>query len=113
MRTAKSHPQLGWLRLQPRDYSRSLDHLLNFRDRDPDPSRTGPSPDYITWMWSVELPELMRKQGYRDQIAAHCAELAHRSDAIGADIHKMVGSKLEEQTAADELRAQLTALLDE
>ena len=51
MRTAKSHPQLGWLRLQPSDYSRSLDHLLNFRDRDPDPSRTGPSPDYITWMW--------------------------------------------------------------
>ena len=69
--------------------------------------------DPITWMWSVELPELMRKQGYRDQITAHCAELAHRSEAIGADIHKMVGSKLEEQTAADELRAQLTALLDE
>lgn len=113
MRTAKCHPQLGWLRLQPRDYSRSLDHLLNFRDLDPDPNRTGPSPDYIAWMWSVELPELMREQRYRDQIAAHCAELAHRSEAIGEDIQRMVGSQLKEQTAADELRAQLTALLDE
>ena len=55
----------------------------------------------------------MRKPYYRDQIAAHCAELAHRSEAIGADIQNLVGSKLEEQTAADELRAQLTALLDE
>ena len=64
-------------------------------------------------MWSEELPGLMRKQSYRDQITAHCAELAHRSDAIGADIQNLVGSKLEEQTAADELRAQLTALLDE
>ena len=113
MRTAKSHPQLGWLRLQPRDYSRSLDHLLTFRDRDSDPTRTGPSPEYITWMWSVELPELMRKESYREQITAHCSLLAHQSEAIGADIHKMVGSLLEEQTAADELRAQLTALLDE
>ena len=32
MRTAKAHPQLGWLRLQPRDYSRSFDKLLAFRD---------------------------------------------------------------------------------
>ena len=113
MRVAKCHPQLGWLRLEPRDYSRSLDHLLNFRDRDPDQGRSGPSPDYITWMWSEELPGLMRKQSYRDQITANCAELAHRSDAIGVDIQNLVGSKLEEQTAADELRAQLTALLDE
>ncbi|WP_392345830.1 hypothetical protein [Parasynechococcus sp.] len=34
------------------------------------------------------------------------------SEAIGFDIQKMVASKLEEQAAADELRAQLTALLD-
>ena len=54
----------------------------------------------------------MRKQSYRDQITAHCAELAYRSDAIGADIQNLVGLKLEEQTAADELLIQLTALLD-
>ena len=113
MRVAKCHPQLGWLRLEAREYSTSLNNLLEFRDKDPDQSRSGPSPDYITWMWTEELPGLMRKQRYRDQLTAHCAELAHRSEAIGADIQKMVGSKLEEQAAADELRAQLTALLDE
>ena len=63
-------------------------------------------------MWSEELPGLRRKQSYRDQITAHCAELAYRSDAIGADIQNLVGLKLEEQTAADELLIQLTALLD-
>ena len=84
MGTAKSHPQLGWLRLQPRDYSRSLDHLLTFRDRDSDPTRTGPSPEYITWMWSVELPELMRKESYREQITAHCSLLAHQSQSTSS-----------------------------
>ena len=113
MRVAKCHPQLGWLRLEPRDYSRSLDHLLNFRDKDPDESRVGPAPDYYTWMWTEDLPQLMRKQNYRDQVAAHCAQLAYRSEAIGVDIQNLVGSKLEEQTASDELRAQLSALLDE
>ena len=61
MRTAKCHPQLGWLRLEPYDYSRSLDHLLACRDRDSDLTRSGPSPEYISWMWSTELPGLMRK----------------------------------------------------
>ena len=42
-------------------------------------------------MWSEELPGLMRTQSYRDQITAHCAELAYRSDAIGADIQNLVG----------------------
>lgn len=113
MRTAKCHPQLGWLRLQPRDYSRSLDHLLSFRDRDSDPTRTGPSPDYITWMWSVEMPELMRKQNYRDQVRQHCSDLARMAEELAIDIRSIVGSKLEQQAAAEELRAQLNALLDE
>ena len=113
MRVAKSHPQLGFLRLEARDYSRSLDHLLRFRDSDDDPTRTGPAPAYITWMWSEELPALLRKQSYRDQMAEHCAELARKSEAIGDDIQSLVGSRLEEQADADQLRAQLTALLDE
>ena len=113
MRTAKCHPQLGWLRLEPYDYSCSLDHLLACRDRDSDLTRSGPSPEYISWMWSTELPGLMRKEKYRDQVRQHCSDLARKSEELDIDIRSIVGSKLEQQAKADELRAQLTALLDE
>lgn len=113
MRFAKAHPVQGWLRLQARDYNTSLDRLLLERDRDADLTRSGPAPGYIDWMWGTELPRLARDPYYRDQITQHLTDLAQRSAAIAAEINSLVGSKLDEQAAADELREQLSALLDE
>ena len=105
MRVAKCHPQLGWLRLQARDYSRSLDHLLNFRDRDPDQNRTGPSPEYINWMWSVELPELMQRPEVRVFAQERIAELRAKSAEIRQTIQRQVGS-MEAEAADAEAEAE-------
>ena len=112
MRVAKCHPQLGWLRLQARDYSRSLDHLLNFRDRDPDQNRTGPSPEYINWMWSVELPELMQRPEVRVFAQERIAELRAKSAEIRQTIQRQVGSMEADAEAAEAEAARLTAALE-
>lgn len=84
MRVAKCHPQLGWLRLEARDYSRTLDRLLLERDKLNDPSWSGPAPEYLRWMLEEELPELARRPYYRDQIEAHLADLARQEESLQA-----------------------------
>ena len=68
MRTARAHPQLGWLRMQARDYSRSLDRLLLERDKLNDPNYSGPAPAYLYWVANEELPQLARQPFYQQQI---------------------------------------------
>jgi hypothetical protein len=75
MRTARRHPQVGWLHLQGQDYSRSLDRLLLERDRLDDLTHSGPAPAYMAWVWAEELPALARQQHYRNQIHDHIADL--------------------------------------
>ena len=113
MRVAKCHPQLGWLRLQARDYSRSLDHLLNFRDRDPDQNRTGPSPEYINWMWTVELPELMQRPEVRVFAQERVSELKAKSAELRQRIERQVGSLMAEVAAAEQEAERIDALLAE
>ena len=50
MRVSKCHPQLGWLRLEARDYSRTMDRLLLERDKLADITWTGPAPAYLEWV---------------------------------------------------------------
>lgn len=100
MRVAKCHPQLGWLRLEARDYSRSLDRLLLERDNLADPTHSGPAPEYLRWVAEVELPELARRPYYRQQIEAHLADLARQEESLQADLSRQ----------APELMGQLQAL---
>lgn len=88
MRVAKCHPQLGWLRLEARDYSRSLDRLLLERDKLNDPSHSGPAPEYLRWVLEVELPELARRPYYREQIEAHLADLQRQEESLQADLSR-------------------------
>jgi len=88
VRVAKCHPQLGWLRLEARDYSRSLDRLLLERDKLADPSHSGPAPEYLRWVAEVELPELARRPYYADQIEAHLADLARQEESLQADLSR-------------------------
>ena len=57
-----AHPLLTWLRLEPRDYSRSLDQLLVQRDRylQIEPGHSGPAPGFIEWVWQTEVPQLLQ-----------------------------------------------------
>jgi hypothetical protein len=63
MRVARSHPLLGWLRLDGHTYSRTLDRSLIERDRALliDGSHTGHAAGFIDWVWTTQLSELLRK----------------------------------------------------
>ena len=54
MRVARSHPLLGWLRLDGHTYSRTLDLSLRERDRalELDRNHTGHAEGFIDWVWT-------------------------------------------------------------
>jgi hypothetical protein len=111
MRVAKCHPQLGWLRLEAHDYSRSLDRLLAERDQLADPSHSGPAPGYLDWVWRVELPTLAANPRYRAQIESHIGHLQTLSEDLGEMIEVKSGLLQREKAAADEQASQLQTLL--
>lgn len=112
MRVAKCHPQLGWLRLEASDYSRSLDRLLAERDALGDASHSGPAPRYIDWMWREELPALAANPRYRAQIEAQVQHLQILSQDLEEMVQVKVGSLLSEKAQADEEVYQLQTLLE-
>ena len=115
MRVARSHPLLGWLRLDGHTYSRTLDQSLRERDRalELDRNHTGHAEGFIDWVWTSQLPDLVRKDSYRQQVEDRCSELQAKSDRLSGEINSMVGGLLSEQSDADTEREQLQALLDE
>ena len=70
---ARSHPSQGWLKLKPVDWGRSLEALLNERDKLADPTHSGPAPGYLTWVAEVEMPRLRQSNDpfYARQFEAH------------------------------------------
>ena len=115
MRVARCHPLLGWLRLDAQTYSRTLDQSLIQRDRalERDRNHSGHAAGFIDWVWITQLPELLRKDSYRQQLEDRVAELQAKSDRLSGEINSMVGGLLSEQSDADTEREQLQALLDE
>ena len=115
MRVARCHPLLGWLRLDGHAYSRTLDQSLRERDRalELDRNHTGHAEGFVDWVWTTQLPELVRKESYRQQVEDRCAELQAKSDRLSGEINSMVGGLLSEQSDADTEREQLQALLGE
>ena len=115
MRVARCHPLLGWLRLDGHTYSRTLDRSLIERDRALliDGSHTGHAAGFIDWVWGQQLPELCRKDTYRQQVVDRCDELQRKSDRVSGEINSMVGCLLHEQSEYDTEREQLKALLGE
>lgn len=64
----RSHPLLGWLKLQGRDYQQTLDQLIKFRDLEDNPDNSGPAPAFIDWVWQEQLPRLVANPFYRRQV---------------------------------------------
>ena len=96
MRVSKCHPQLGWLRLEARDYSRTMDRLLLERDKLADPNWTGPAPAYLAWVHGSELPELARNPYYRKQLEAHSLDLQRQAESVRADLDRHAPDLLEQ-----------------
>ncbi len=84
MRVARFHPLLGWLRLDGHGYFRTLDQSLRERDRalELDSNHSGHAEGFIDWVWTSQLPELVRKESYRQQVEDRCAELHAKSDRL-------------------------------
>ncbi len=112
MRVSKSHPQLGWLRLEAADYSRSLDRLLAERDALADATHSGPAPAYLRWVWEQELPALAQEPRYRQQINAHVQALQQKSEDLAEMIEKIAGGLLSDQAETEREMADLQAVLE-
>ena len=115
IRVARFHPLLGWLRLDAHIYSRTLDQSLIQRDRalELDRNHSGHAEGFVDWVWTTQLPELVRKDSYRQQVEDRCTELQRKSDSIAGEISLAVGGLIEERADVDSEREQLLALLDE
>jgi hypothetical protein len=109
MRTAKHHPQVGWLFLEPRDYARTLDRLLLERDRLDDLTHSGPAPAYLAWVWAEELPELARRPFYARQFEAHITELELKLANLQREID---AGRLDLRPAAGQLSREIRELHD-
>jgi len=103
VRTAKAHPVAGWLRVEGRIYSATLDRILSDRDKQmlDDPSCSGLPPASRDWFWSVQLPRLVSDLKIREQVIERQAALAAMRQAIADQIRLQAGVLIEEQHQID------------
>jgi len=113
VRTAKAHPVAGWLRVEGRIYSATLDRILSDRDKQmlDDPSCSGLPPASRDWFWTTQLPQLAHDPAIRDQVLERQAALAASRIAIGDQIRLQAGSLIEQQAEIDTERALLEQVL--
>jgi len=78
---SRSHPTAGWLHLRPEDWRRTMDRLIQERDRLGDPTHSGPPPAFIAWVQTEQLPVLAKQERYRPQFEAHLYD-RHRTLAL-------------------------------
>lgn len=109
MRVAKAHPVAGWLRVEGRVYSATLDRILNDRDKQmlDDPCCSGLPPASREWFWSTQLPALVNDPKIRDQVVDRQAALAASRIAIDHQVQQQAGALLAEQA---EIAAELAVL---
>jgi len=113
MRTSKAHPVAGWLRVDGRVYSASLDQVLRHRDQQmvDDPNCSGLPPASRDWFWSWQLPRMVNDPKIRDQVLERLAELAARRQDIEDQIRLQAGSLIEQQAEIDAELALLEQVL--
>jgi len=113
VRTAKAHPVAGWLRVEGRIYSATLDRILRDRDQQmlDDPSCSGLPPASRDWFWSQELPRLVSDPKIRDQVLERQAALAASRIAIEDQIRLQAGVLIAERAEIDTEMALLEQVL--
>ena len=109
---SRSHPLIGWLKLQGRDYQRTLDKLLECRDRADDPEHSGPTQEFIDWVWQEQLPRLANDPFYMKQIAAEVDWKQQKIALLEQQIRAMAGSLQKEASCVATEREKLKELLN-
>lgn len=109
---SRSHPLIGWLKLQGRDYQRTLDKLLECRDRDDNPNHTGPTQEFIDWVWQEQLPRLAIDPFYVKQIRDEIDWKKQKIALLEQQIRAQSGSLQEEASCIAIERQKLQELLN-
>jgi hypothetical protein len=109
----KKHPVANWVPLPPHEYRRALNKVLDFRDLDPDPNRTGVPPAAVDWFWNIELPGLMHRPEVRVFAQERVSELNAKAADLRQRIHCYVGSMQEEAEAAEQEAARINAVIQQ
>lgn len=108
----RSHPLLGWLKLEGRDYQSTLDKLIEERDREDNPENSGPAPAFIDWVWSQQLPVLAQRPFYRQQIMDAIDAKQDRINVLERQIKQVAGCLQEEASLIAIERLRLLEVLD-
>lgn len=113
MTICRRHPAFGWLALQGHDTQKTLNTLLNHRDKalQVDPTHSGMPQSFIDWCWEEQLPSLLRVPFYRQQIEQHVQDLKDKSDRLAEQVYRQAGSLIAEQSNVDSERHQLAEML--
>lgn len=113
MRTAKVHPIAGWLFVEARTYSDTLDHILRDRDQHllAEPNHSGLPPASREWFWSKQLPRLVGDPKVRQQVLDRQAALAASRIAIDDQIRRQAGALVDQQAEIDAELAMLEQVL--
>ena len=76
MRFARQHPFYGWLFLEPEDYRRIYNQLIQMRDQDDDNgnSQSGFPTGFPEWA-KTNLEELAKRDIYKKRIKEHLEQL--------------------------------------
>jgi hypothetical protein len=113
MRVSKAHPIAGWLRVEARTYSDTLDHILRDRDQHllADPQHSGLPPASREWFWSEQLPRLVGDPKVHAQVLERQAALAASRIAINDQIRRQAGALVEQQAEIDAELAMLEQVL--
>ena len=109
----RSHPLLGWLKLQARDYQITLDKLIECRDKEDNPNNSGPAPAFIDWVWTEQLPRLASDVFYRSQISNEIDRKGDRVLLLEHQITRQAGSLQEEARCIAIERLKLLELFDD
>ena len=105
MRFARQHPYYGWLFLEPADYRRIYNQLIQMRDADikkGDNSSGFPS-GFPEWC-EDDLKELAKEGKYKKRIATHLEQLKL---SIEVRRRELQNTYLAEQLAEMEAKAEL------
>lgn len=107
----RSHHLVGWLHLQPRDYQKTFDHLIQFRDQEADESQTGFPENFINWVWQEHMPQLAQVPFYRRQIEEEAARKDRKIQSFQRAIKQLAGTLQEEAHCLDLERSKLVQLI--
>ena len=113
MTICRRHPAFGWLSLQGADTQKTLQTLVNHRDKALalEPNHSGMPQSFIDWCWTEQLPSLMKVPFYRKQIEQHVQDLQDKSDRLADQVYRQAGSLIDEQSEVDSVRHQLAEML--